>query len=53
VEKPHVENMCRTQNTLRLKQNPFKRSIGNHMVLVPGDWSKELALLEEFGWQLI
>ncbi|MGB4453449.1 MAG: hypothetical protein WBI80_03655 [Coprothermobacter proteolyticus] len=53
VEKPHVENMCRTQITLRLKQNPFKRSIGNHMVLVPGDWSKELALLEEFGWQLI
>lgn len=53
VEKPHVENMCRTQVTLHLKENPFRQSIGNHMVLVPGDWSKELALLEEFGWQLI
>lgn len=53
VEKPHVENMCRTQITLRLNENPFKRSIGNHLVLVPGDWSKDLEVLQEFGWQLL
>ncbi|WP_018962625.1 hypothetical protein [Coprothermobacter platensis] len=53
VEKPHVGNMCRTQITLKLKENPFRRSIGNHLVLVPGDWSKQLEVLQEFGWQLL
>ncbi|NPV88208.1 hypothetical protein HPY42_01595 [Coprothermobacteraceae bacterium] len=50
VPSEHVEHMCRTQITLRIEGSPFLQSIGNHIVLLPGDLSKELEALKDFGW---
>jgi L-fucose isomerase-like protein len=54
VKKPFVENMCRTQITVKIDNDYFlKNPIGNHFVIILGDEEEKIKQLEKLGWERV
>uniref|UniRef100_A0A7C4JQS6 Fucose isomerase n=2 Tax=Pseudomonadati TaxID=3379134 RepID=A0A7C4JQS6_9BACT len=54
VKRPFEENMCRTQITVKIKDDSFlKNPIGNHFVIVLGDEEEKIKSLEKLGWERV
>lgn len=54
IEKPFVENMCRTQITVKIEDDSFLNNpIGNHFIILLGDEEERIKYLEKLGWKKV
>jgi len=54
VEKSWENNMCRTQISVRIKEERFlKNPIGNHFIILLGDEEDLISKLEKIGWERV
>ncbi|MEN2983680.1 MAG: hypothetical protein ABDH25_01470 [Dictyoglomaceae bacterium] len=54
LEKPFIENMCRTQITVKIEDDSFlSNPIGNHFVIILGDEEEKIKNLEKLGWNRV
>jgi len=54
VEKPWENNMCRTQISVKIKDERFlKNPIGNHFIILLGDEEDLISKLEKVGWERV